>query len=484
MAATVQAVRTSGPGAEGRKSPRLSAWLLPLLGVASFAILITAYASVDPDIYWHRVLGSYWIERGWPSLTTDDPVSYTPASRDWFTTSWSVEVVYAGLVRAGGYSAVLGLRLVFACLFVLLLTRFVTREMTVPAAAVLVATVGLPAAAVIQDRPQTLSLILLSALLPVLSRWLATGATPRPLQAALLTWVWANVHGLWLLIPAFFVLAAMADALQGGRSWGRHVAAAIACIVAASFTPIGPKLLLSPFLINSATSNITEWQATSFAAPVTWGLAATLVLTFVGIALQRELNPRVLALSLAAAMFGLMAYRNAVFASLALTPVVCLLWRERAAALKGSVSIHRRIIAALVVMTSLALPIRYFQAPFPPEEAPARIARELRSMGSIRVAPPYNWSGYLREFGGQGVRVAIDGRADRYGAARIDRYGRFMEGRRGWRAELARLDPDVVVVERTSPLVELMQSDGWVTSLKDGEFVMMTGQHEKPTALG
>ena len=111
------------------------------------------------------------------------------------------------------------------------------------------------------------------------------------------------------------------------------------------------------------------------------------------------------------------------------------------------------------------------------ERLPARIASHLEAQHTdLRVLSPYNLSGYLRELGGDRVRLAIDGRADRYGDARIRRHNDLMSARDDWEAELSRLRPDVVVVDRTSPLRELLLLDGWRREIRDGEFVLLVRQ--------
>ena len=39
-----------------------SAWLLVSLLVAALGAAVAAYANIDPDIYWHRVLGQVWLD--------------------------------------------------------------------------------------------------------------------------------------------------------------------------------------------------------------------------------------------------------------------------------------------------------------------------------------------------------------------------------------------------------------------------------------
>jgi hypothetical protein len=66
-----------------------------------------------------------------------------------------------------------------------------------------------------------------------------------------LTYVWANLHGLWFLAVGLTGLAAIGALLDHGRPGLRQAATlagtAVAMVVAAALTPNGPRLLLSPF---------------------------------------------------------------------------------------------------------------------------------------------------------------------------------------------------------------------------------------------
>ena len=75
-------------------SPRPSAWLLVSMLVAALGAAVAAYANIDPDIYWHRVLGQYWLDHHSLGIGTD-PIAYTDGVRDWFPTAWLSEVAYA-----------------------------------------------------------------------------------------------------------------------------------------------------------------------------------------------------------------------------------------------------------------------------------------------------------------------------------------------------------------------------------------------------
>ena len=78
--------------------------------------------------------------------------------------------------------------------------------------------------------------------------------------------------------------------------------------------------------------------------------------------------------------------------------------------------------------------------------------------------------------------MAIDGRADRWGSDTIREYGDMTEGVRGWRTLFKKYDPQVVVVQRRSPLRELLNADGWTTEVVDRHYVLMAPGSPSPAA--
>jgi len=439
----------------------------------SLGMAVSAYANVDGDIYWHRVLGEHWLDQVSFDLTPD-PIAYTPAIRDWFPTAWLPEILYASLVRTLGYNGILGLRFVIAAAFYFLMIRYLSAHVPAWLTALVLVLVGTPAALVLQDRPQSLSLVLCAALLPSVHRWQVENRAPLVRNAVVLTWVWANLHGLWVLVPCFLLLVAISDLSSGSPRWRRLAPGTVLCLVVASLTPVGPRLLMSPILISSSTSQISEWQATALRSPVTWGFALTLLIVFAGLTCSTRVPRRHLIASIALMAFGFLAYRNAVVASVLLVPLTAHYLAKNLTFVRTSLQLPRAILIGSAGLSLGWLAHLYSGQSVIPEHAPTRIAEALRIYSAVRVLAPYNDAGYLREFGGDGVLVAIDGRSDRYGDEMIQRHLALMDARGPWRSELARLDPDVVVVDRRSALRDLLVRDGWVVAVKDHDLVLMT----------
>lgn len=451
----------------------LSAWHLLGLGVIALGLAVSSYATIDPDIYWHRILGQLWLDQRDFDLTPD-PIAYTAAFRTWFPTAWLPEVGYALLVDAFGYAGILGLRFVLATMFYLLLLRYLAAHCPAWLAALMLVVVGLPAALVLQDRPQTGSLVLCAALLPSLGRWYLEDATPRTRNAVILTWVWANLHGLWVLVPCFLLLAALSDLVTRNPRWRHLASGAVLCLAVAAVTPVGPRLLLSPFLVSASAGQLREWQPTALGSPVAWGLAVTLLILLIGFARSPLVPVRQLLAAGVIVLFGFLAYRNAVVASVLLLPLSAALLTRQLHFVRTTLTVPRAVILAVGGLALLWTAQVYAGQPAVPEHSPARIAEALRAYPSVRVLAPYNDSGYLREFGGDGVRLAIDGRADRYGDERIRNHLALMDAQGRWRRQFAALDPDVVVVDRRSPLRELLIQDGWGVAVRDRDLVLLT----------
>ena len=111
-------------------------------------------------------------------------------------------------------------------------------------------------------------------------------------------------------------------------------------------------------------------------------------------------------------------------------------------------------VAALGVLLGI---VRYAQVPVISPRQPAAIAATLRSLPDSRVMPAYDVvSGFVRERAGDGVRVAIDGRADKWGDETIRRYGAAFERGDHWRSVVRQYDPDYVVADRRSALPGLL----------------------------
>lgn len=441
-----------------------------LLGLAGTCL--SAYSNIDPDVYWHRVLGQHWIESRSLELSVD-PIAFTQG-RHWIPTSWLVEVLYAVIVDFIGWSGIAALRLVLAVAIYLLLARFCFRSVPAPKACLAFATIALPLSLVIQDRPQTFSLLIVCAILPAVRRALVDDVLPRWWLALLVSWSWANVHGLWVLAPFLLAIATLCRAVERKPTWRASGVLSLSTFLVGGLTAVGPRLLLTPLSVGSSTSTINEWSATALRNQPAWGFASILLLLAVLALTGWSPGLRMTVYVVCVAAFGFWAHRNATFAALLLLPAAIEGLRSLRSWPVRRFQVPRMFFVGSVVVASLVGVMTFMLHAGVPDELPHKIAGHLRAEDRpLRVVTPYNVSGFLREFGGDQVRVSIDGRAERYGTTRIRAHDKLLSGRRGWARHLDRLRADAVVVPEDSALRQLLVQDGWAVTASDPGYVLI-----------
>lgn len=291
--------------------------------------------------------------------------------------------------------------------------------------------------------------------------------------------MWACIHGMWILVPVALLVVSIGRRLDGHRLgsptqrrllWGAGLAPVVAML-----TPVGPRLLLAPIQVSSAAQGrLAEWLPPRLDRPFAWGFVALFVLTLLCWAMggRRPARSELLWVLAVAAYAGL-AWRNLGPACLLIAPVTAgVLDGRRHGA--DRFRVPGVAAAALAGAAALALLLATVTGPTTPAWAPTKIAATLRAQqGPIRVVNDYDLGGYLATAGAPAVRVAVDGRADRYGGRFLDRYFALTDGRPGWRSTLAGLRPNVAVISSDSPLVDLLIGDGWRQVQRDNGYVLL-----------
>ncbi|MGH8936819.1 MAG: hypothetical protein ACRDXD_11255, partial [Acidimicrobiia bacterium] len=221
--------------------------------VAPFAgVLIGSAKPIrDNSFLWHVRAGSVQLQAG--EVLRTDPFSFTFQGKPWRTQSWLVELGYGLLERwTGGVGWVPGLLLVSGSLTLLAVAVAVYREVRRPLPTAFImfglAWLGLP---FLVPRPVVISHLLLSLLTLALSvrrRW----AVP------LILWMWAAVHGSFVIGLGLVVLAWIRSGRQH-RAWATTLGVSL---LAATATAHGWHvwMLLLDFVRNrEALTLIQEW---------------------------------------------------------------------------------------------------------------------------------------------------------------------------------------------------------------------------------
>lgn len=453
--------------------------LYPVAAVAS--ILLSQGPVRDPDVYWHVRLGREML-RTHSVAGHSATWSLVPPHAHWVSSEWLAEIVLNGFVSTFGWRGMLVYQALTAVALLSALAFTLRPRGDARTNALVYAIVAISLAPLFQARPQTLSLLFM-VWLGVLCRDVLThGRLPNAVVFIAATWLWAQLHGLWLLAPSMVMVAAASRLLDTRtrnemRGVARAGVLALAAIIVGCVNPVGPRSLLLPFTLHSATRSISEWQPTNFVTYFTWGLAGLVALLVWSWARSSEQAPRAELLWTGLLFgFGVLAFRNVSVATLLLAPVAAhrlaqvrrvqiTSERERRLLLSGGVTLGALAVLIATLGAAVGRPI--------PAGSPTRLAAALDDGQSHRVLDAYNAGGIVLAFAGPRVRVGIDGRADYYGGRYIARYSDMLAMRSGWQRLFDQLNPDTAILNADGPLVAWLTQHGWKAAQRQGSYVLL-----------
>jgi hypothetical protein len=468
--AEVPAKRLSGLG-----SAHVVALAL-VLGSAVYALAPPA----DPDVWWHVRTGEWVLTHH--RLPSTDTWSIGGAGRDWVAHSWLSEVVLALFRRAFGLRGLslfrsLGVTALLMCLTVQAFRR------TTPARALLVTTLSVFATVGgWGERPQLLSFLLLVPAAQLV-RSAVRGKERNLWWLVPLTFLWANLHGLWFLAPVLVLLGLVGALTEGDpstrrRRAGGFVVVAALCTLAAALTPNGPRLLLQPTRVNGYGQFVSEWGPPDIHS--VFGLAFFLmVMTFVVAYArsERRVSGYTLTQVVFAVVLGLLYIRTIAPAAVLLTPLL-------ADALRPTRPVTVRGMPAGVIRAAMALRVTlgiagglvvWTQEPDLPPAAPVAATRALVAAvpGQPRVINEYAIGGWLLLFAPT-ARPAIDGRAEVYPVKYVGDYISALRMSGDWRAVVRPLHANVALLHPDTPLVNGLRDElGWRVVYHDDTWLVL-----------
>ena len=427
----------------------------------------------DPDVWWHVRTGRYVLDHH--TIPHTDPWSFTAPHGSWVPTSWLSDVLFALAERASGDTGLRVLRLLLA-LAVVVATWLVARRSatTTRDAALATGLAVLALAPFLRERPQVLSLLLVAWLTLGIQRILA-GELPRVLPWVAVCWVWANLHGMWVLLP-IGALAAGVLAWCEDRSRiplaARCTTVALLSWLAVLVTPVGPRLAWWPWVVRHTAAPITEWQPTLLTRGV--GLPLLLLLAVLVVRWARSPEPvpwtRV-AYALAVVLFGLIAYRNVAPAALLLVPELARTSRNQAP--ETVPVLPRAGLVALGVGLVLAV-VNLSVSRAVSSDQPVALVDRLAARGQqVRLLNHYDVGGLVTGRASPPARVAIDGRTDIWSAAFVRRY---VDGLGGgdWRPLVDELRPDAALLRKDSEAARGLELERhWRITDRDGAWVLL-----------
>jgi hypothetical protein len=435
----------------------------------------------DPDLWWHLRTGELVLEEG---FTRTDPWSWT-STEPWLLHEWLSEVVMYVAYSVGGYHGVIVLRAAMLGLIAWLVLRSCRRE----AGPGVTAVVGLLALVAIYpgsgERPQLASFALLALMLPRLRRALEDRRAPWELVPV--TYVWANLHLLWvsgLVLYAALVFGLLLD--LGTREWRKavpFVAVGVVSGLVTMVTPNGPTLLLMPLKAVGAPGFIpTEFLPPKISDPFTACAVALVFIVLVGWARRTGPVPATeICFVLAATFIGLTYVRTIPILAIAVAPLAARTIQDWSRQEVQPVTLRRgdRWIAGSLAISTLVLAVFWLpQVPGIKTGAPYSATRYLDDLpGRARVINEYEFGGWLL-WAGRDVSPGIDGRAETKTIEYLNSYVATLNLQGDWRGFIRRSDADAAWLRQEAPLVEGLRLLGWqVVHRDDFTYVLVPPSH-------
>lgn len=440
----------------------------------------------DLDSYWHVLIGREILYRR--TLHGLGTAWLGVPAPPWLTSQWLAEVGMAQTVHLAGWRGLVAVRVVLLALTIAVVARTLLPGRTAALAVPIFAATTFGLISITQDRPQSVSVLGIAVVAGVCARLILTDH-PRPryhlIAAGCL--LWAQLHPLWILAPVAFGLVTLLSLTEpaAGRRRARTAAACSAASLLGVLNPHAAGSFLLPFRFYAATGLIREWQPTNLHAGFAAAWALLIAVTVVAWARSCRPVPRIeVGWALLWWAFGAVAFRD-VIPSVLLTAPIAVAAAERA----WGAALARRIprpgvrearalgIGTLVaVLPGLAFSAVELSRMNPLRDVPAyRIARYLASRPEpVRTFNAYETAGALAQFGGGKVRLAVDGRADMWGGAYLERVQRAQALEGPWQEVLDGFRPDACVLRAGSPLTVLLErGPHWRVGLTDDPYVLL-----------
>ena len=474
----------TAPRAEGRPRADVSeparrmsnAWVALSALTAALVLPVAARPLVDFDVWWHVRTGQAIIASH--SVPHVETWSWTAAGRPWVLTSWLSDVIFGGIYDAFGWRGVLLLRLFGAVSLLAVLARYLLRAAT-PFNGLVFAVVAVGLVPFLTERPQLFSLLFVVWLAGVLSN-ARRGLLPRPLVFLAVTYIWTNVHGMWVLAPAMLLLGCLAywldDRTSARAALPRAALLAMGSVALSALTLAGPRIVYWSLQVHSAAGLISEWRPT-----VLWNVryCGTLVLMLLLAAAWARSKQQIpwseIVVALALFVFSTVAVRYVAPALILLAPMA--VQRLNVAFPLKSKLLMPRWVAPAIFGGGVALAITLaFANSAIASGVPTRIVDDLKAMpqSQVRVLNDYNVGGVLTGFGAPKVSVAIDGRTDVYAPEYVERYIRATRGLVDWEKLVDSLNPDAAVLGHGGALAQLLvEQRGWTVERTDGAYDLL-----------
>ncbi len=413
----------------------------------------------DNSFLWHVTAGRLQIEQG--GVLAADPFSFTFGGQAWRTQSWLLELGYAIAESSLGLGAIaffLGACATATFALILVVTYRLSRS--VEATAIVGVLTAWLSAAFLSPRPVLASYLLFALVVAACvdrrTRW----ALP------LIVWVWASVHGSFVLGIGYVVLYGLRR-----REWSALPSAA-AMAVTASLTAHGLGLwrILFDFAgSQGALDLIVEWATPDFTdialVPFLVGILLLIVAAHRG-----GLTASAWWVVFPFLVFAFTATRAVYPAWIALAPFVGLAFvGMRRATLSGPGT--RRV---LVVVAAALIGFPFFLMTDDGALSDTLPINAAEALTAERVFHDDFVGGYLIYAFGPERQVFIDDRAELYGEEFMRDMSRARNGTPVWERVFDEWRIEQALVQSEDGLIEALLKAGWQIDYEDERFSVLS----------
>jgi hypothetical protein len=410
-----------------------------------------------------------------------DPFSIYGAGKLWLAYSWLFETLVYDLYSWLGLICILLYRVVLFLAVAAAVHRFVTKRE--PRFLVATSIVGFAMGPALSERPWLFTILFSTLTLDVVLD-LREGRRARVVWLLPVIYaLWANIHiqfiyGLFILVLA--CAAPFADhflshserrdhaAMAGSREWWKLVALTGACLAATLLNPYHVRIYV--VVVEYATQlapfrYVQELTALDFREPSDWAvLAMTGAGAFV-LGLRRKRSAFEILFFAAAAWFTFRAKRDVWFMALAAAAIMATAGSPSVVPDRFALTKLRALFVAAMLVVVLFivgqirdLSDRHLEA-LVAEIHPVAAAAVVQKRGY--PGPLYNhfnWGGYLI-WRLPDLPVAMDGRTNLHGDARIERSLATWSGKNGWASDPELTAARIVISGVDWPLASLLRLD-------------------------
>jgi hypothetical protein len=421
------------------------------------ALVIDAWAPIrDNSFLWHVRAGELQAESG--SVLVADPFSFTMLGERWLTQSWLTELLYSWGESLWGMGFVPPMLLVLSSItFLAMGLAAYRRSKSVPATAVVLVLTTVLLLSFLVPRRVIFSFALFAVVILAWDRPSSRWCVP------FLFWIWASVHGSFVIGLAYVGLTIIAQA--NWKALPTAIVAGLTTLLTAHGLGV-IEILLEFSEAGPALALLTEWRQPEVLSVVFLPFLAGIALIVVGAA-RGLISPRHLWLLVPFLLLAFSSTRAVPPAWIALIPLL-------ATALAGlGVGESRRFtFPAAVVFATVVLILPFFIASdgsLDEERLPVAAATHLADVPTFHDDRA---GGYLIWALGPERLVYLDDRAELYG----DKMAEFVAVRdleTDWAPVFQRDHIEQALLRTDEDLVGELETAGWRATYEDESYVVL-----------